>query len=330
MSSIMRDDALDLFGVEDVVGQVVVDLGVRQVAALLAEHDQLLQARLRASTSAGVSSTLRGSTPPFLPLRPLPSASASSVRLPADRAAISPADGLPPARLRACRRPRRCAPRLTGCLPRRLAVAASPAFSTASTRARPAPWAPAWPACLAGDLYAQAWPTGLWPSAPGFAWRRAFSAARDRLLRRGLSLAAARAGAPKLARGGLPGRLGAGLGLAARLRRPGRFGLGLDARFPDGLRVLFGHDHPTSCGADLVIDYRPACRQFENGGECGKTSNYNIRLAAPSISAFRRQAGCAGASCRWRARSVSSGGQLDRRRVPRRVRVAALLRRCSQ
>ena len=40
------DDALDLFGVEDVVGQVVVDLGVRQVAALLAEHDQIFQARL--------------------------------------------------------------------------------------------------------------------------------------------------------------------------------------------------------------------------------------------------------------------------------------------
>ncbi len=41
-----RDDALDLLGVEDVVGQVVVDLGVRQVAALLAEHDQRLQAAL--------------------------------------------------------------------------------------------------------------------------------------------------------------------------------------------------------------------------------------------------------------------------------------------
>ena len=41
-----RDDAFDLLGIEDVVGQVVVDLGVRQVAALLAEHDQLLQPAL--------------------------------------------------------------------------------------------------------------------------------------------------------------------------------------------------------------------------------------------------------------------------------------------
>ncbi len=40
------DDALDLLGVEDVVGQVVVDLGVGEVAALLAEHDQVLQPRL--------------------------------------------------------------------------------------------------------------------------------------------------------------------------------------------------------------------------------------------------------------------------------------------
>ena len=40
------DDALDLFGVEDVVGQVVVDLGEREEAAVLAEHDQRLQAAL--------------------------------------------------------------------------------------------------------------------------------------------------------------------------------------------------------------------------------------------------------------------------------------------
>ena len=39
------DDGLDLLGVEHVVGQVVVDLGVGEVAALLAEHDQVLQAR---------------------------------------------------------------------------------------------------------------------------------------------------------------------------------------------------------------------------------------------------------------------------------------------
>ena len=45
MSLSMRDDALDLLGVEHVVGQVVVDLGVREVAALLAQHDQVLQAR---------------------------------------------------------------------------------------------------------------------------------------------------------------------------------------------------------------------------------------------------------------------------------------------
>src|SRR5271165_6350546 len=50
---------------------------------------------LRASASAGVSSTLRNSTPPFLPLLAFPSASAFSVRLAERRAAISPALGLP-------------------------------------------------------------------------------------------------------------------------------------------------------------------------------------------------------------------------------------------
>src|SRR5271170_403325 len=49
---------------------------------------------LRASASAGVNSTLRSSTPPFLPLLALPSASAFSVRLAERRAAISPALGL--------------------------------------------------------------------------------------------------------------------------------------------------------------------------------------------------------------------------------------------
>ena len=38
------DDVLDLLGVEHVVGQVIVDLGIGQVAALLAEHDQVLEA----------------------------------------------------------------------------------------------------------------------------------------------------------------------------------------------------------------------------------------------------------------------------------------------
>jgi hypothetical protein len=41
-----RDHAFDLLGVDELVGQVVVDLGVGQVAALLAEHDQALQAAL--------------------------------------------------------------------------------------------------------------------------------------------------------------------------------------------------------------------------------------------------------------------------------------------
>src|SRR5579864_8455488 len=50
---------------------------------------------LRASASAGVSSTLRSSTPPFLPLLALPSASAFSVRFAERRAEISPALGLP-------------------------------------------------------------------------------------------------------------------------------------------------------------------------------------------------------------------------------------------
>ena len=38
------DDVLDLLGVQHVVGQMVVDLGVREVAALLAQDDQVLQA----------------------------------------------------------------------------------------------------------------------------------------------------------------------------------------------------------------------------------------------------------------------------------------------
>jgi hypothetical protein len=39
------DDGLDLLGVQHVVGQVIVDLGVGEVAPLLAEDDQVLQAR---------------------------------------------------------------------------------------------------------------------------------------------------------------------------------------------------------------------------------------------------------------------------------------------
>ncbi len=39
-----RDHAFDLLGVGHVVGQVVVDLGVREVAALLAQDDEVLQA----------------------------------------------------------------------------------------------------------------------------------------------------------------------------------------------------------------------------------------------------------------------------------------------
>jgi hypothetical protein len=42
--SLIIDDVLDLLGVGHVVGQVVVDLGVGEVAALLAEDDQVLQA----------------------------------------------------------------------------------------------------------------------------------------------------------------------------------------------------------------------------------------------------------------------------------------------
>jgi hypothetical protein len=38
------DDILDLFGVEHVIGQVIVDFGVGQVAALLAQNDQVFQA----------------------------------------------------------------------------------------------------------------------------------------------------------------------------------------------------------------------------------------------------------------------------------------------
>src|SRR5690606_40795077 len=44
-SSDLRDDGLDLLGVDEVVGQVVVDLGVGEEAALLAELDEVLEAR---------------------------------------------------------------------------------------------------------------------------------------------------------------------------------------------------------------------------------------------------------------------------------------------
>jgi hypothetical protein len=76
------DDALDLLGVEDVVGQVIVDFGVGEVAALLAEHDQVLQPGL-ARLCFGPATTRACATPRcrFLPLRTLPSASAFSVRL---------------------------------------------------------------------------------------------------------------------------------------------------------------------------------------------------------------------------------------------------------
>ena len=39
------DDVLDLLGVHHVVGQMIVDLGEGQVAALFAEHDQVLQSQ---------------------------------------------------------------------------------------------------------------------------------------------------------------------------------------------------------------------------------------------------------------------------------------------
>ncbi len=39
------DDVLDLLGVHHVVRQVVVHFGVREVAALLAEHDEILKAQ---------------------------------------------------------------------------------------------------------------------------------------------------------------------------------------------------------------------------------------------------------------------------------------------
>src|SRR6266700_3380663 len=55
---------------------------------------RFLRRVLRASASAGESSSLRNSTLPFLPLRTLPSASAFSVRLADSRAAISPGEGL--------------------------------------------------------------------------------------------------------------------------------------------------------------------------------------------------------------------------------------------
>ncbi len=243
------DDAFDLLGVEDVVGQMVVDLGVGQVASLLAEHDQILQPRLaRLGLGRGQLDLAR------LDAAVLAAADlAFGQRLfgaPCRQARGDFAGGRLDRRLGSgLARGRAVASRDHRLLARRLAVQSSPALSTASTRARPAPWAPAWPACFCRRSLPQAWPTGLWPSAPGVRLA-GFFPARDRLFRRAFP-GRGRAGAPKLPRRGLPGRLGTGLGLAARLRRPGRFGLGLDARFPDGLRMFFGHDRPTSCGADL-------------------------------------------------------------------------------
>ena len=45
MSLKVRDDRFDLLGIHQVVGQMVVDLGVGEEAALLAQRDQVLQAR---------------------------------------------------------------------------------------------------------------------------------------------------------------------------------------------------------------------------------------------------------------------------------------------
>src|SRR3989442_11865309 len=45
-----RDDGLDLLGIHHVVGQMVVDLGVSEEAALFSELDEVLQAGDRKST----------------------------------------------------------------------------------------------------------------------------------------------------------------------------------------------------------------------------------------------------------------------------------------
>jgi hypothetical protein len=49
------DDRLDLLGVHHVVGQVVVDLGVGEEAAFLAQRDQVLQARATGSKVVSAS-----------------------------------------------------------------------------------------------------------------------------------------------------------------------------------------------------------------------------------------------------------------------------------
>src|SRR5437763_13999996 len=96
---------------------------------------RFLRRVLRASASAGVSSTLRSSTPPFLPLRTLPSASAFSWRRAERRAAISPAVGFAPAAILTCGV---CAP-----APALPAVAAAPALRAVAA-------APALPGGLTG------------------------------------------------------------------------------------------------------------------------------------------------------------------------------------
>ena len=71
------DDRLDLLGVDDVVRQVVVDFGVGQVALLLAELDEVLQAGLAGLGVHGAgASVIAPSSSAFRQPGPMPCRSA--------------------------------------------------------------------------------------------------------------------------------------------------------------------------------------------------------------------------------------------------------------
>ena len=312
MSPIMRDDALDLLGVEHVVGQVVVDLGVREEAALLAEHDQVLQAALARLDVGGRQLARRD----LGVLAVLSSCAASSARLPAMRAAISPADGLCERRRGgrglAARRP--SAQRLRAAAPAS-ALPQSAFAGTALAAPASAPerasrcWRPPGERAFATsglDRAAAGLATPAWPApATGFAGFTGLARPASRVrppsarlrLRDGL-LAGCVPGAPGAPTACAPAssastsrpsacrrdrRLRDAL---ARFLAGGRLGLRLGRRFANGLRGLLCHDHPgmslTSVavgGARTADAGAPSCGAEHPGGSTAtrKTSNYNIR-----------------------------------------------------
>ena len=290
MSPIIEIIALDLLGVEHVVGQVVVDLGVGEVAALLAEHDQLLQAALARLDVGGRELARR------LPRRACRSwpflLAASSARLPASLAAISLVVGL--------------------CGRRRAAL-------VAAGRRRPAA---AWrPACLSHLRAATGLPDGLRRRALAGTLARGLGVPWRRAARRASPASSASAF------GGVFGcalaRLGCGFGVGASspsgfvvaVRLPGavpcvawlaapafapslgravasglRGGLACDpgdAGLAGGLPRLLRSSAPRACAIRARATSRSACDDLTAGAAIARNSSTTLRHAGAEM-ALRR------------------------------------------